>query len=70
MLDIRGPLSGQYATHITPESSDQGAPGPCMGGELDIEFQARAVEDLKFVRRAASNETSWTLSTGIVISRC
>lgn len=70
MFDVRGPLSGQYATHIKPQSGDQGALAPCMGGELDIEFQARAVEDLKFARRAAANETSWTLSTGISISRC
>lgn len=70
MLDIRGPLTGQYATHIAPETDDKGAPGPCNGGELDIEFQARAVEDLRLVRRSAANETSWTLGTEFHLSRC
>jgi hypothetical protein len=72
MLDVKGPLTGQFAKRLTPEAGDQGATAPCAGGELDIEFQARAVEDYipETSRRSAVNETSWTLTTDIDIVRC
>ncbi|KAF1958464.1 hypothetical protein CC80DRAFT_546696 [Byssothecium circinans] len=72
MLNVRGPLTGHFASRLTPEDGDRGVVGPCAGGELDIEFQARAVEDLasKMLRRRASNETSWTLSTNLDVLRC
>lgn len=72
MLDVKGPLTGQFAKRLTPVDGDKGAVGPCTGGELDIEFQARAVEDYfsKMLRRRAANETSWTLTTDMEVSRC
>lgn len=72
MLDVRGPLHGKFERHLPPADGDQGIVGPCMGGELDIEFQARAVEDLvpKILRRQTLNETSWTLTTNIDVSWC
>ncbi|KAF2477212.1 uncharacterized protein BDR25DRAFT_349146 [Lindgomyces ingoldianus] len=71
MLDVKGPLTGQFARRLTPVDGDQGIVGPCTGGELDIEFQARAVEDSisKMLQQRAPNETSWTLTTDMDISR-
>ncbi|KAF2012819.1 hypothetical protein BU24DRAFT_412141 [Aaosphaeria arxii CBS 175.79] len=72
MLDVPGPLSGPFAKLLTPSDGDAGIVAPCTGSELDIEFQARAVKDetLKALRRRASNETTWTLSTDVEILRC
>jgi hypothetical protein len=72
MLEVKGPLMGQFARPLTPVAGNQGAAELCTGGELDIEFQARAVEDStsKMLRRRAPNETSWTLTTDMEISRC
>ncbi|KAH8689264.1 hypothetical protein GQ44DRAFT_833120 [Phaeosphaeriaceae sp. PMI808] len=72
MLNVRGPLTGHFGRRLTPENGDQGAVGPCGGGELVIEFQARAVADSvpETQRRSAPNETSWALTTDIVALRC
>ena len=71
MLDVAGPLTGPFAKRLTPENGNQGATGPYAGGELDIEFQSRAVEDLvKRSQRQAPNETSWTLATDLEIIQC
>jgi len=72
MLDVSGPLTGPFARRLTPADGDKGVLGPCEGGELDIEFQARAVEDFVLgVRpRRAINGTSWTLTTDVEVSWC
>ncbi|KAJ4286748.1 hypothetical protein N0V90_013000 [Kalmusia sp. IMI 367209] len=75
MLDVTGPLTGLFARRLTPEEGDKGAVAPCGGGELDIEFQARAVQDSyppwgNGMQRRAVNETSWTLSTDVEVSKC
>lgn len=76
MLDVKGPLVGQFARRLTPVDGNAGAVGLCAGGELKIELQARAVEDAvedpktTMLRRSTLNETNWTLSTDMDISRC
>lgn len=72
MLDVRGPLTGQFGSRLTPENGDQGVTGPCSGGKLVIEFQARAVEDLvsETQQWGTPDDTSWTLATDIEVLRC
>ncbi|KAF2793400.1 hypothetical protein K505DRAFT_337836 [Melanomma pulvis-pyrius CBS 109.77] len=72
MLDVEGPLTGQFTRRLTPVDGDQGVVGPCTGGELVMEFQARAVADSisKMLRRRAPNETTWTLTTDMDVSWC
>lgn len=72
MLDVEGPLNGQFSKRIGPSDGDKGVVGPCAGGELTIEFQSRAVENdyVRVSRRRAANETSWTLTTDVDISKC
>ncbi|KAF2119503.1 heterokaryon incompatibility protein-domain-containing protein [Lophiotrema nucula] len=69
MLNVDGPLSGQFARHLTPADGDQGVTGPCEGGQMDIEFQSRAVGSyMKKLLKIGTNETAWTLSTDIEVS--
>lgn len=72
MLDVKGPLKGEFSRLLTPADGDKGAEGLCGGGELGIEFQARAVADYisKKQRRGAADEKSWTLTTDIDVIRC
>ncbi|KAF2726922.1 hypothetical protein EJ04DRAFT_529860 [Polyplosphaeria fusca] len=72
MLDVIGPLSGQFAKRLEPVDDTQGVVGPCMGGEMYIEYQARAVDDMsrKFPRGVAANNTAWTLTTDVEVSWC
>ena len=77
MLDVAGPLTGPFAKLLAPSDGDKGVVAPCGGGELDIEFQARAVEDEGFAKMSegvwtgrAVNETSWTLSTDVQVVKC
>jgi hypothetical protein len=71
MLDVNGPLSGQFSEPLQPVDGDVGVLGPCMGGELVVEFQSRAVlESTSLPRRYATNETTWTLATDIEVSWC
>lgn len=72
MFDTPGPLAGAFAHLLTPvEGSDQGVVSGCAGGEseLDIEFQARAVNETS---EAFANEVeaSWTLTTDVEVVRC
>ncbi|KAF2659812.1 hypothetical protein K491DRAFT_755117 [Lophiostoma macrostomum CBS 122681] len=77
MLDVPGPLTGPFAKLLAPSAGDKGIVAPCGGGELDIEFQARAVENDGVKEMAegvwtgrAVNETSWVLSTDVQVVRC
>jgi hypothetical protein len=72
MLDVEGPLTGQFARHITPVDGDRGIVASCTGGELDIEFQARAVGDFvsAMSNQKAANGTSWTLTTDVDVLPC
>jgi hypothetical protein len=72
MLDVKGPLTGSFESKITPVEGDQGIVAPCRGGELIIEFQARAVDDFvaKMSQQKAANGTSWTLTTDMEVVPC
>ncbi|KAF2006746.1 hypothetical protein P154DRAFT_529754 [Amniculicola lignicola CBS 123094] len=73
MLEVGGPLNGQVTKQLTPEKGDKGIVSSCAGGELDVEFQARAVEDdygLDMAKRQAADGKSWTLTTDVDILPC
>ena len=74
MLDIGGPNSGLIAKRLTPADGDKGVASLCKGGELNIEFQSRAVRDVDQYTgipvRVDADETTWTLSTDIEVSQC
>lgn len=68
MFDVRGPLHGSLRTQIMP---NQGAPGLCTGGELNIEFQSRAVDDASITAsQTIVDNTAWRLTTAIKILPC
>lgn len=75
MFDVPGPLAGPFSHLLTPvEGSDGGVESGCGGGEseLDVEFQARAVNDtggeLQGVEMAV--DTKWMLTTDIEVVKC
>jgi hypothetical protein len=75
MFDTPGPLAGPFAQLLTPvEGSEKGVVSGCAGGEseLDIEFQARAVnETFEAVGEVAGEvDASWTLTTDVEVVRC
>jgi hypothetical protein len=75
MFDTPGPLDGPFAQLLTPvEGSEKGVESGCAGGEseLDIEFQARAVDDTfeVFEEVAGALDASWTLTTDVEVVRC
>jgi hypothetical protein len=77
MLNVDGPVSGQFARPLVPNDGDKGVVGPCEGGQLDIEFQARAVRDVGEQpptqappTAPGTNQTTWTMSTDMEVSRC
>ncbi|KAL5438588.1 hypothetical protein PMIN07_011664 [Paraphaeosphaeria minitans] len=77
MFDTAGPLAGPFAHLLAPvEGSEGGVESGCAGGEqeLDVEFQARAVNDtdtfgwVDGVRGTA--DAAWTLTTDVEAVRC
>lgn len=78
MLEVAGPLDGMFEQRLTPEKGDVGVEAGCGGGEVVVEFQARAVRDDRVssveleagVGTGAVNETAWVLGTDVVVSRC
>lgn len=76
MLDVPGPLEGRFDKLLTPvEGNERGVEGSCEGGEteLDIEFQARAVNDTYGYTQELDESaagTNWTLTTGVEVVKC
>lgn len=70
MLDVHGPLAGDFETHLVPEE-DEGVVGSCgVPAELVVEFQARAVVDWDTMRTNAANGSSWALTTNVDVVKC
>lgn len=77
MLDVPGPLTGPFMELLPPvEGNEKGVEGGCEGEEteLDIEFQARAVNDsygdFAGGMTAMVADAKWTLTTNVDVIRC
>ena len=77
MLDVPGPLSGPFSKLLTPvEGNARGVEGGCEGEEteLDIEFQARAVNDTYGETTEGMTtmvaDAKWTLMTDVEVVPC
>ena len=78
MLDVPGPLGGAFSLFVTPvEGTGRGVEGGCEGGEteLDVEFQARAVNDTygdnaEGVVGERVVDTAWSLTTDVEVLKC
>lgn len=77
MLNVEGPVSGQFARSFVPNDGDKGVVSECEGGQMDMEFQARASREVGEQDPPSlsppppvSNLTTWTLSTDIEVSKC
>lgn len=78
MLDVPGPLSGPFSRLVTPvEGNGKGVEGPCGGEEteVDVEFQARAVNDSYGEGGVgglggSAVDTAWSLTTDLEVLKC